>query len=90
MSDPERLLVRLDARHRAKLMTPKNLAKGTWLAMTDVDVFSRVHDEIAELGEALRLLSIGRGSGEEVANEAADVMHFAEMGADPERLRRRA
>jgi len=83
MSDPTELMKQMAERSRRKLTTPKNLAKGSWLNMTHSEIGARILDEIDELYEAL-----ATGSWEKIADEAADVYHFASMGADTERIRR--
>ena len=80
VSDPEGLLAALAARSRRKLMTSKNLAKGSWIDMSDEEILGRIREEINELLRALLF-----GSWDEIADEAADVYHFAGMGADPAR-----
>lgn len=81
MSDPEPLILALTERSRRKLSAPKNLAKGSWVDMTNEEVRQRIVDELRELLDALRY-----GSWDDIADEAADVYHFACMGADPERI----
>jgi NTP pyrophosphatase (non-canonical NTP hydrolase) len=80
MSDPARLVDQMLERSRRKLLSPKNLAKGSWLLMTDEQIRTRIMDEIREL-----LAALENGTWEEIADEAGDVYHFASMGADPER-----
>lgn len=102
MSYPEPLLALLIARSRAKLGSPKNLAKSSWTEMTDQQVINRFVDEFEELQpevigliEALRM---AREAGQQlpmevrvrlwdrVADEAGDLYHYAIMGTDPVRL----
>ena len=83
--DPEVLLRAGSERSRRKLLTPRNLTKGSWVAMTDSEVLVRIGEEISEL-----LHAIGFETWEDIADEAADVYHFALMGADPARVRTEA
>lgn len=72
----------------AKLMRPKNVRKGTWLTMTDVEVAMRVEDELRELERELNSKAVGTWDAAWVArvlDEACDVAAFAAMLADPKR-----
>lgn len=72
----------------AKLMRPKNVRKGTWLTMTNLEVASRLYDELRELDQAISSVSVDRFDAtwaEAVLSEACDVAAFAAMLADPER-----
>lgn len=80
MSDPTRLVEQMLERSRRKLLAPKNLAKGSWLEMSDDQVRNRIYDETRELLEALKT-----ENWESIADEAGDVYAFASMGADPNR-----
>ena len=82
----EDLLRQLATRSARKLRSPKNLKKRGWLGLDDYEIRGRIHDEISELLAALDK-PMGDVSWDEVADEAADVYHFAGMGADPKRQR---
>lgn len=72
----------------AKLMRPKNVRKGTWLSMTNLEVASRLYDELRELDQAINSVTVDRFDAawaEAVLYEACDVAAFAAMLADPER-----
>ncbi len=86
MSDPTSLLSAMHERSYRKLNSPKNLAKTSWFGLSDYEIRNRIRDEIAEL-EAELEKPIGEVSWDAVADEAADVYHFASMGADPRRTR---
>lgn len=94
MSDTFRLLVEMSERSRRKLTSPRNLAKGSWVEMTDFEIRQRIRDEMEELAVEIGLsfttepLDDVSVDWEKVANEAADVYHFASMGADPSRRSR--
>jgi hypothetical protein len=81
MSDPTDLLKQMAERSSKKLNDPKNLAKGSWLDMTDEQIVNRIRGEMFELRVALE----AGVSWDDIADEAADVYHFASMGADPAR-----
>ena len=87
VSDPTSLIRQMFERSSRKLNSPKNLVKPSWIGMDDYEIRSRIRDEIAEL-EAELEKPIGEVSWDAVADEAADVYHFASMGADPRRPRR--
>ena len=87
VSDPTDLLKQLATRSERKLRSDKNLAKASWLGMDDYDLRGRIRDEIAELLAELDK-PLKEMSWEAVAGEAADIYHFAGMGADPRRFRR--
>jgi len=73
-----------------KMMTPKNVSKGTWLSMSSYEVALRIEDELRELETALNSVTVDRFEGNPkwvaaVLDEACDVAAFAAMLADPER-----
>jgi len=85
MSDPTDLLRQLAERSERKLRSPKNMAKGSWVDMTDDQIVMRILDEVTELRVEL---SMCNPDWDSIADEAADVYHFAGMGADPARRKR--
>jgi hypothetical protein len=63
-----------------KAYAPKNLAKGSWTEMPDDEIDLRLLDEIKELQDA-----VFRANSADILQEAADVLAFASMRADPDR-----
>jgi phosphoribosyl-ATP pyrophosphohydrolase len=74
------LINSLYERSERKLRLPKNLAKDSWVTMRDPDVRAALVNEAGEF-----LMALGAEDSEATLDEAADVLHFASMGADPAR-----
>ena len=69
----------------AKLMLPKNVAKGSWMGMTPREIMLRIMDERSELSDAVSLAMIqpSRENFRAVLLEACDVAAFASFLCDP-------
>lgn len=75
-----------------KLMSPKNVSKGSWLPMTDLQIACRIEDELRELETELNSVTVDLFDAawrERVLLEACDVAAFTAMLLDPRRTHER-
>lgn len=80
MSNPSGYLAIAFVAMERKARSPKNLAKPSWVGMSDAELDERIWEEMQELKAALAL-----GNSAMILDEACDVMAFAAMRADTKR-----